>query len=306
MADNFLEYTHDMNAWPWDLKGGGSEKYDDIHWPRISIVTPSYNQGEYIEDTIRSVLLQGYPNLEYIIIDGGSQDNSVEIIKKYEKYLSYWVSEVDRGQSHAINKGFEHATGEIFCWLNSDDYFLPGSLKLFSQHYSNKPICVAWAGIGVRVDKYGNVIGEVKPKVDGDINFLADWCISSRIFQPACAFNANTFNEVEGLDENLHYAMDFDLWLRLRMKGKISSINHEMACARLYPEIKTLRNLDLSNAETIHACIKYGLYQGAESRIKLVKERAVSLYIAKSRLSTLEMIKEIFHRQMKIIGFDTR
>jgi glycosyltransferase involved in cell wall biosynthesis len=94
-----------------------------IHLPKISIVTPSFNQGMFLEKTILSVLEQGYPNLEYIIIDGGSSDNSVEIIKKYEKHLAYWESEPDQGQSHAINKGFERATGEIFGWLNSDDWY---------------------------------------------------------------------------------------------------------------------------------------------------------------------------------------
>ena len=102
-------------------------------WPRISIVTPSYNQGQFIEETIRSVLLQGYPNLEYIIIDGGSTDNSVEIIKKYSPWLTYWVSERDRGQSHAINKGFEHASGDILGWLNSDDMLAMGSLRRVAE-----------------------------------------------------------------------------------------------------------------------------------------------------------------------------
>ena len=102
-------------GWPWaEASVPLPEKMPDgSDWPRISVVTPSYNQGEFIEETIRSVLLQGYPNLEYIIIDGGSTDNSVEIIKKYEPWLTYWVSEKDRGQSHAINKGFKHAAGEI-------------------------------------------------------------------------------------------------------------------------------------------------------------------------------------------------
>ena len=100
---------------------------------KISIITPSFNQGKYLEQTILSVLDQKYPNLEYIIIDGGSNDNSVEIIKKYEHRLKYWVSEKDNGQANAINKGLSHCTGEIICWLNSDDYYLPDTLKKISN-----------------------------------------------------------------------------------------------------------------------------------------------------------------------------
>jgi glycosyltransferase involved in cell wall biosynthesis len=107
--------------------------------PKISIVTPSFNQGRFIEKTILSVIEQDYPNLEYIIIDGGSTDESVEIIKKYEKHLAYWVSEPDRGQSHAINKGFERATGEIFGWLNSDDWYHPGALKALAEAFAANP-----------------------------------------------------------------------------------------------------------------------------------------------------------------------
>src|SRR5438067_1469746 len=117
-------------GWPWtdETPALQSTRPDGSAWPRISIVTPSYNQGQFIEETIRSVLLQGYPDLEYIIIDGGSQDESVEIIKKYEPWLTYWVSEQDRGQSHAINKGFDRSTGLILGWLNSDDVLLPNAL----------------------------------------------------------------------------------------------------------------------------------------------------------------------------------
>lgn len=116
--------------------------------PKISIVTPSFNQGKYLEKTILSVLEQDYPNLEYIIIDGGSTDNSVEIIKKYEKHLAYWVSEPDRGQSHAINKGFGHATGEILGWLNSDDYYAPGAPQAIAEAFLANPDVGAIVGAG--------------------------------------------------------------------------------------------------------------------------------------------------------------
>ncbi len=112
---------------------------DNIKPIKISVVTPSYNQGPYLEKTILSVIEQGYPNLEYIIIDGGSTDNSLEIIKKYERHLSYWVSEKDRGQSHAINKGFGHAGGDLFGWLNSDDFYAPDALKTAAEVYQANP-----------------------------------------------------------------------------------------------------------------------------------------------------------------------
>src|SRR5438309_6203079 len=122
-------------GWPWtegaaplgELMGDGSP------WPRITIVTPSYNQGRFLEETIRSVLLQGYPNLEYMVIDAASTDESVEIIRKYERWLAYWVSEKDRGQTHAINKGLAKATGEIFSYLNSDDLLAPGALAAVAE-----------------------------------------------------------------------------------------------------------------------------------------------------------------------------
>ena len=118
-------------GWPWTEPSAPlpATLPDGRPWPKISIVTPSFKQGRFIEETIRSVLLQGYPNLEYIIIDGGSKDEPVEIIRKYERWLTYWVSEPDRGQSEAINKGMARATGEILAYINSDDYYAAGAFK---------------------------------------------------------------------------------------------------------------------------------------------------------------------------------
>src|SRR5262245_16909311 len=117
-------------GWPWTIETLKlpSVSSDGLPWPSISIVTPSYNQGQFIEETIRSVLLQGYPNLEYIIIDGGSKDQTVDIIHKYEPWLTYWVSRKDRGQAHAINDGLRRASGTIFNWINSDDVLAPNAL----------------------------------------------------------------------------------------------------------------------------------------------------------------------------------
>src|SRR5687767_12795196 len=123
------EHSENKKGWPWNQEttfNPGDSKKD---WPKISIVTPSYNQGIFLEETLRSILLQNYPNLELIVIDGGSNDNSVEIIKKYEPWITYWITEKDRGQSDAINKGIRRTTGEILTWINSDDLLTPGSLK---------------------------------------------------------------------------------------------------------------------------------------------------------------------------------
>lgn len=119
-----------------------------MNYPKISIITPSFNQGKFLEGTILSVLNQNYPNLEYIIMDGGSTDNSIEIIKKYVDKLTYWQSKPDDGQSAAINEGFRHATGEIFCWLNSDDQYTEGALKIVGEYFTNHPECQWLCGSG--------------------------------------------------------------------------------------------------------------------------------------------------------------
>ena len=129
--------------------------------PKMSIVTPSYNQAEFLEKTILSILNQNCPNLEYIIIDGGSTDGSVEIIKKYEKYLAYWISEKDNGQAHAIKKGFEKSTGQILAWLNSDDTYLPGALFKIARVFQNNPDADLVFGNIYHIDSLDRRIGEL-------------------------------------------------------------------------------------------------------------------------------------------------
>ena len=148
----------EKKGWPWipEISQLKSSLSNARLWPKISIVTPSFNQVQFLEETIRSVLLQGYPNLEYIIIDGGSTDGSIDIIKKYSRWLRYWVSEPDSGQSNAINKGFAKASGEIFGYLNSDDLYEPNALKIISSYFMNNSACNLLAGECTVFDDHGS------------------------------------------------------------------------------------------------------------------------------------------------------
>ena len=200
---------------------------------KISIITPSFNQGAFIEQTIKSVLNQNYPNLEYIIIDGGSSDNTVDIIKKYEKHLKYWVSEPDRGQSHALNKGFKKATGDIIAWINSDDYYLSDTLKQISELFKQNP------DIDII---YGDVINfsetkenYFKVKEFEPLDFLS----RISIHQPGVFWRRKLLDKAGLLDESLHYAMDYDLWMRLFFNYKSLKINKPFAKFRMHPNSKT-------------------------------------------------------------------
>ena len=207
--------------WPWTEESPQfpDTMPDSLPWPRISIVTPSLNQGQFLEETIRSVLLQGYPDLQYIIIDGGSTDESITIIKKYEKWLGYWVSEPDRGQSHAINKGFSAATGKIVSWLNSDDLYLPNTFKTITDYSSKYPEAGAWAGGGRQIDsKTGEKIWDRPPPPLGFEEILC-WSQYS-LPQPSCFLNRSVLNNTLFVNEKYHMRMDFDLWLRAILDEK--------------------------------------------------------------------------------------
>ena len=204
-------------GWPWTEESPQlpDTMPDGRPWPLISIVTPSYNQGQFIEGTIRSVLLQGYPNLEYIIIDGGSNDGSVEVIRKYEKWLAYWVSESDKGQAHAINKGFQHVTGEILAWLNSDDEYCTRTLYLVARHFQEQPEIELLYGDCRMIDARGYFINYIK----GQQSELAQLLGGNFIPQPSTFFRRLAWEAVGGLDVKLHFALDYDLWIRMMLKG---------------------------------------------------------------------------------------
>jgi glycosyltransferase involved in cell wall biosynthesis len=179
--------------------------------PKISIVTPSFNQAEFLEQTIESVLSQGYPNLEYFVMDGGSNDRSVEIIKKYESHLAGWVSEKDRGQSHAINKGLNLSTGDVFNWLNSDDYYEQGTLQKVGEYFSDPDLNVLCG----RSRLFGEGLpSRISPGTDIYPNQLAKTIGQARIDQPETFFRKQLINKIGVVNENLHYLMDRELWIR--------------------------------------------------------------------------------------------
>ncbi len=205
--------------------------------PRISVVTPSYNQGQYLEETIQSVLSQGYPNLEYIIVDGGSTDNSVDIIRKYEKHLAWWVSERDSGQAHAINKGLSRATGQWLAYLNSDDLYLPEALRSVADWIGRDPSCRWWAGQCVHFQN-GIATKLAAPELPA---IVPCWFAGSLIPQPAAFWHRSLLDKYGAFDESYRYAMDYEYWMRLAIAGvECKCIAKPLAKFRLHASSKTI------------------------------------------------------------------
>jgi glycosyltransferase involved in cell wall biosynthesis len=231
------------SGWPWtaEIRALPPKRPDGSLWPRISIVTPTYNQGQFIEETIRSVLLQGYPDLEYIIIDGGSTDRSVEVITKYEPWLDYWVSEQDRGQSHAINKGFCRSTGLLLGWLNSDDVLLPSALVTVATAVQDPEEQVLIAGTAEYRDVSGTECTWIHnriPRTFADVFLHFDTYFA----QPSVFFTRQALNSAGVLREDLHYTMDLDLWLRMAQHARIILVNQHLSWMRDHMNAKTWRD----------------------------------------------------------------
>jgi glycosyltransferase involved in cell wall biosynthesis len=239
-------------GWPWteeslqlpELMPDGSE------WPLISIVTPNYNYSQFIEETIRSVLLQGYQNLEYIIIDGASKDHSVEVIKKYETWLSYWISEKDRGQSDAINKGFEKAQGEIFYWINSDDVLCNDVFQEVATLFKSNSEINFYSGDGhffTETSNQKHITYHINPQ-NYSFYDLLKYYDNQYLPQPSVFFSQSLWRQAGKLDISLSYAMDLDLWLRFSLKTQLVSINKTFSQLRLHDDSKTcLQNVVFSH-----------------------------------------------------------
>ena len=229
----------DKTGWPWTIASTPLPALmpDGNPWPKISIVTPSFNQGEYIEETIRSVLLQGYPNLEYLIMDGGSSDQSLNLIQKYAKWIAHWVSKPDAGQSSAINEGFLQATGVWANWLNSDDILLPNTLVKIAQTIDERTTLVCGRA-EYRDAELKVIVYRCETNVV-DRGNLFSYFDGIFVSQPSCFFSLDKFREVGCLDKNLHYCMDLDLWFRFAEMSGLRSVDTVLSVMRLHDKAKT-------------------------------------------------------------------
>lgn len=234
-------------GWPWTEGDAASSAAGD----RITVVTPSYNQGSFLEETIRSVLLQGGVEVEYLVLDGGSTDNSVDVIRKYERHLAYWRSEKDGGQANALNAGFHRATSEWITWINSDDYLLPGSLRRLVATKAD------WAGGSVRFTFLDTAPDEIR--LQGTNRELVEWLThSSHFHQPGTIWRKALFDQVGYLDETMHYAFDWEFWCRLAASGfQPAIVTEPVAVFRHHDESKTCSYWDRFCAENIQTILRY-------------------------------------------------
>ena len=254
-------------------------------YPKISIVTPTYNQGQYIEETIKSVLDQNYPNLEFIIMDGGSTDNTVEVIKKYEEHLTYWVSEPDKGQANAINKGLKRCTGEIFNWLNSDDYLAPNALFDIAEGFKSEKVD---AVAGQTIYFEDGVFQEPEQLANLEAKKLIRWDKGVVFIQPGLWLRRANIVKSEGIDEGFHYAFDWDFIIRYLDKcPKVNYIAKPLVYFRLHDESKTVSSIEKFHQEEEKILNKIG----QNPNFKNIHSTALGRNIRRSWYKRLDEIK---------------
>ncbi|MBN2115869.1 MAG: glycosyltransferase [Anaerolineales bacterium] len=203
----------------------------------ISILTPSFNQSQYIEETICSVLSQDYPRIEYLIVDGGSTDGTVDVIKKYEDRLAWWISEPDRGQTDAINKGFARAQGDVFAWINSDDTYEPGAVAAAAKYLQEHPeVGMVYADCNY-INEHGKVVGRFK-SAQTSYRYLRRGF--TRIPQQTMFFRAELWKRLGPLDPSFYFAMDYDLWTRIARHTEVKYVPQTWANFRLHTSGKSI------------------------------------------------------------------
>jgi glycosyltransferase involved in cell wall biosynthesis len=270
---------------------------------KISVVTPSFNQGAYLEATLRSLLSQEYPDLELIVIDGGSTDQSIEIIRRYAPFLSHWESEKDRGQSHALNKGFAHVHGEVWTWLNSDDLLEPGVLQRVADVFAKDPEAGVVYGDCVYVGQDGETVIE---KFPGEPYSRLRHLAHRFIAQPSCFFR--TSKVPPAVREDLHYCMDYDLWLKLASGGiEFHYVPEVFSRYRLHDQSKSVSALVALHAEIVNEIYRPLLRNGAsrEERRAIAQAAGDMIHQLNSLGARGAVLKTLMFRALETRVFPT-
>ena len=241
------------SGWPWDLPPAAVQPTEPI--PRISIIIPSFNLGRFIEETIRSIVLQQWPDLELIIVDGGSGDETVDVIRKYEPWIRWWVSEPDGGQAEAINKGLKRATGDIVAWFNADDFFAGGIFAAVAEGWRHNPKAIYAAPVANFFVRGRETL--IRPRGLSLENVIQYWTRRSVWHDPGFFWSRAVVDAVGGPDTSLHYAHDFDYLVRALQHAEVEYIDHVAAGFRLHQESKTVSMTEQMMAETTEVSRRY-------------------------------------------------
>jgi glycosyltransferase involved in cell wall biosynthesis len=265
------KFRKEMYGWGWD-----HEEFiecDPLGEERmISIVIPTLNHGETIEDTILSIVNQGDKNYEIIVMDGGSLDNTHKVIDQYREYIAHYESRQDNGQSEAINRGFTYAKGDIYAWINSDDYYLPNAFRNVRQAFKRNngvDIVVGSGDVVTRDCKFLKAIKGFKM----ERQTLLGWHNDQWIMQQCCFWTKDIWNKYKGVDESLHLLMDYDLWLRFAETGRSVAIEDRIAIMRYYKEAKTIA---LRGKKLEEEAYVYAKNKAFDELRKLVRELCIS------------------------------
>jgi glycosyltransferase involved in cell wall biosynthesis len=273
--------AEDSSAPAPDPKGGADERDDRL---RFTVVVPTLNQGDTIEDTLLSILEQDYGNVEIIVADGGSSDGTAAVLERYRHRLARVIEGPDRGQSDAINKGFRFASGDILCWLNSDDYFLPGALRRVANRFAADPEVRFVVGAGDVISKDHQFLRHI-PALPMTEATLLNWKNDRWVMQQCCFWSRSLWQEAGGVDEELHLLMDYDLWFRLSRATEAAMIEEKLAVMRYYPDVKTVRHRSKASEELAYVYAKNSAFGALRQQVSELVATQSSL---QARLGQIE------------------
>ena len=302
--------TAGRSGWPWPTSVEPLETSlpDGALWPRISVITTSFNQGPYLEETLRSVLLQGYPNLEYIIMDGGSTDDSVATIRRYAPWLSYWVSVRDSGQAHALNKGFERATGSLFGSINSDDLLEPGALRLLALAHHQRPTAILLGDV-INFDEQTGVSWQIRQRNVSFDTMSQPWRHAVTWHQPGTWFPRALYQGAGGFDETLRYLFDWDWMCRALPFAPVHQVGGVLARFRYQDSSKTVGEWSLWREEKATLIRRYwplGVANDAtlaRAVLEFVAATDTMVYQAYARREAIAHLRRALHHDIRVLAW---